>query len=251
MTNLSKMFDRQCDDCEHLFNVAEAQDNPGYECSRCGEQFTYHDADYSRRCPNCKIFAAKVTNVTCPECGSFELSEGEFTPPPPPTPEEIAAAEVRRAAFKVEQAARQAEYNAEVALKAERWAKLGPALTAVLPDTRVPRWFAEGCSAVSITIDEVETLSAAITGTAIPPDPKYPPGDFEAMSAVSNARHGRWAAPDGPAEAFRGLPSGTTWRGEVDLADFMRGQFGEGRASGTGLEEEAWAAIAERLDDLS
>lgn len=68
----------RCSACSQEYTEEEAADQdqgPLYECSRCGNQFNQDgSADgSSNRCSDCNIFAAKIAELACPECGEGEL----------------------------------------------------------------------------------------------------------------------------------------------------------------------------------
>lgn len=59
-----------CEGCSTLHEDDEVQDaGPTYECSGCGTRFNRaNSADGgSARCPDCNKFAARQTDVSCPE----------------------------------------------------------------------------------------------------------------------------------------------------------------------------------------
>lgn len=58
-----------CPDCDTYVDLDSGI--PLYECSRCGQ------ASPDRRCEQCNIFTAKLTDAGCPECEQAELEEAE------------------------------------------------------------------------------------------------------------------------------------------------------------------------------
>lgn len=228
------LFDRRCVECEELLHAEDCQVR-AYECSRCGGTFTENDVD-DRRCPDCHIFAAKVSDESCPECESSDLEEGSWEPPPPPTAEEVAEDQARAAAHEEWMAAEEAAYDLQRDLARVLWADIGPTLQ--LP--HVSRYLADNAQGVGITLGEADLLAERITGLTLPRG-----GDVD-WDARRELQIARWGGPEGYAEAFRGMPSGH--KRLPDLAEFMRDAFGSSRAGqGTMLTAEAWRAIAERL----
>jgi len=69
-------FTCECSECEAKFiDTSDAQ--PLYECSSCGSIFTEENSadGGSNRCPDCNKFAAKISDLGCPECGQGEIEE--------------------------------------------------------------------------------------------------------------------------------------------------------------------------------
>lgn len=58
-----------CPDCDAYFDSDSAI--ALYECSRCGQTMA------ERRCDQCNIFAAKLSDAGCPECESAELEQAQ------------------------------------------------------------------------------------------------------------------------------------------------------------------------------
>lgn len=58
-----------CPDCDRYFDLDSAI--ALYECSRCGQ------ATAERRCEQCNIFTAKLSDEGCPECESAELEQAQ------------------------------------------------------------------------------------------------------------------------------------------------------------------------------
>lgn len=56
-----------CGECSRLILPDNVSDERVYECSRCNQVFTGDDA---RRCEQCNIFTAKISDTSCPECGA-------------------------------------------------------------------------------------------------------------------------------------------------------------------------------------
>jgi predicted RNA-binding Zn-ribbon protein involved in translation (DUF1610 family) len=83
-----------CNSCGNRFNEDDAITL--YECGDCGQIFSAEDAG-GNRCPDCNKFAAKFTDMGCPECseGKLENIKVEVTPEPPAPPPERPAVVVK------------------------------------------------------------------------------------------------------------------------------------------------------------
>jgi len=238
-------FQFRCEACEHLFNEDEAG-AAKYACSRCGQEFTRDesaDGD-SNRCPECNIFAALIADMTCPECGSEEVEEGEFEGPPEPTAEELAERAAKQVEAEAHSAILRAEHDAKRQAQRQKWEALGDWWALVdAPGGKLDHAtfnFMEGSSGSDLPLELAERIAATLLGTLVPPP--LPSVLADGYDEARAAQRGRWTV-DGFARAFAGVDQ----QGD-DLAPFLAHYFGsESGAVGVGLTEAAYYAVAERL----
>ncbi|MCA1571018.1 MAG: hypothetical protein LC798_11995 [Chloroflexi bacterium] len=254
-------FELRCTDCETLFDHANAG-AAAYECSRCGTAFTRDDSadGDSSRCPSCNIFSAKISDLSCPECGCVELDEGRFEPPPPPTAEELARDAESQARSEAHLADRMAAARAATAAQHERWTTLAPLFAEIPTDsgrdlgTVLLSVLGDGSLSAELRITDAQALACLILdrdpAPAAAPDPAASVRD--AHSAMRAAQRAQWTGPDSLARAFDGILVGDRGsRGHTgfsDLGQLLEDTFGgEFGAVGTSLTAATWEGIAQRL----
>lgn len=197
---MTETFALQCNDCEHLFNHDDVE-SPLYSCSRCGSEFTRSssmDGD-SNRCPNCNIFAAKEADITCPECESGDVEEGEFSPPPPPSEEELAAQSEQRKRSEEDMRIMATERERERAAVWAQWdgrladafAVIDPAMPGGLREAFKPDWQSHS---YDLSTDHAILIACYLLDV---PRPELPPrtGHDERVALVD--KHGLRRAYEG------------------------------------------------------
>lgn len=240
-----EVFDYECQACEAQFNDGD-EGGPLYECSRCGTTFTQEESadGESNRCPNCNIFAAKVADLTCPECQSDEVEHGQFLAPPPPTAEELAVEAEKRARSQAHTRELMDRHRAERAAQAAAWEALGDWYEGIDGPEGTLSWatsaFKDGSQGCDLRVTDADRIAALILGETVAPLPPTISDEYDAARAEQVAR---WASADGFPRAFTGIE-----HYDEDLSATTAESFG-GRfpSMGIGITEPEYRAIAQRV----